>query len=85
MILKGKDMLSTHKYSFNVMKRSLIILLIILVNGIVYYPSLKGEFTNWDDNQYLTANPNMQPFSMQYAKNINQFLNKSFVMLIFTK
>lgn len=35
-------------------------LAIIVVTTVIYFPSLKNQFTNWDDNLYITQNPNVQ-------------------------
>ena len=35
----------------------LSILLILVVTFIAFYPSLKNDFVNWDDNVYVTENP----------------------------
>jgi len=35
----------------------LILLVISLLTYIAYYPSLKNDFTNWDDNSYVLENP----------------------------
>jgi tetratricopeptide (TPR) repeat protein len=35
-------------------------LAIILVTSAIYFPSLKNQFTNWDDNLYITQNQNIQ-------------------------
>ncbi len=38
-------------------------LAIIIVTSAIYFPSLKNQFTNWDDNLYITQNPNVQHFN----------------------
>jgi Tfp pilus assembly protein PilF len=45
----------------------LAFLVLILLDCISFYPSLRGEFTRWDDNQYVTENPGMKEFSFPYA------------------
>lgn len=35
---------------------------ILLVTAVAYLPALQGEFTNWDDQIYVTANPMVTDF-----------------------
>ena len=43
-------------------KNSQIIFLIglLILTFILYFPSLKNQFTNWDDDAYITSNPNIE-------------------------
>jgi tetratricopeptide (TPR) repeat protein len=59
-------------------KKTQIILqlcLIILVTGIVYYPSLKNGFTNWDDPELLLENDSVKSLS---SGNIRNFFAESY-------
>ncbi len=38
-------------------KQWLALVILVTVTFIVFYPSLKCEFTNWDDGTYVTENP----------------------------
>jgi tetratricopeptide (TPR) repeat protein len=52
-------------------KRNLLFILIISVLSLIaYYPSFKGELTNWDDNRYLTENPYLKSLSAENIKAI---------------
>lgn len=56
------------------LKRNIIIFLslfiIVLVTIISFSSSLKNDFTNWDDNEYVTLNPHIMSFSGDNLKNI---------------
>ncbi|MDQ5985399.1 MAG: hypothetical protein CSYNP_01109 [Syntrophus sp. SKADARSKE-3] len=39
------------------------LLVIVLLTFVSFYPALKGEFTNWDDNIYIQDNPYIQSIS----------------------
>jgi tetratricopeptide (TPR) repeat protein len=43
---------------------------LVLVIGVTFWPSLQNGFTNWDDPDYLTANPLAQTLSWQNLQNI---------------
>jgi tetratricopeptide (TPR) repeat protein len=43
---------------------------IVLLTGIVYFPSLKNGFTNWDDNVYVAENPLITKLSAENVKKI---------------
>ena len=78
---RTKNKLTTHKKRNPLKKeevikpvsKKLILLLVIfisIITTIVYYPSLKNEITNWDDDQYVTENPYIKSFSKENLKNI---------------
>jgi protein O-mannosyl-transferase len=48
-----------------VMKSREIFLLavVIIVTIVIYYPALNHQFTNWDDNDYITENPYIKSLS----------------------
>jgi len=43
---------------------------ILIVTIIAYFPSLKNEFTNWDDNKYVIENTLIRDLSFNGIKNI---------------
>ena len=45
--------------------------LIIIVTLISFYPSLKNDFTNWDDNLYVTENSTIRSLSPTNLKKIS--------------
>jgi hypothetical protein len=40
-----------------------ILALVLVLTAAIFYPSLKNGFTNWDDDEYLTENPAVRPWS----------------------
>jgi tetratricopeptide (TPR) repeat protein len=48
---------SGKKQDSNKQKQWIALCVIAIVTFIVFYPSLKCEFTNWDDGTYVTENP----------------------------
>ncbi|MEZ4885352.1 MAG: tetratricopeptide repeat protein [Chitinophagales bacterium] len=57
-----------HTWSNNRTKIGLAAILII--SFIAFLPVLSAEFTNWDDNLYVTENPYLVKFSMENVVNI---------------
>ena len=56
---------------FSFMKHKLTLLLtILLIVFICYHPSLKNQFTNWDDNVHLTHLLSVRSLSFANLKNI---------------
>jgi len=49
-------------------KTCLMVAVIVLVTLIAFLPSLKNEFTNWDDNEYVTDNPAITGLSLAHLK-----------------
>jgi protein O-mannosyl-transferase len=49
---------------------------IVLITCIVYYPMHKGNFLNWDDNVYVTENHDIQGTNMEHIKKV---FTKSYV------
>jgi tetratricopeptide (TPR) repeat protein len=49
-------------------KRIIYLLLILLVTFIVYIPSRNAEFTNWDDDGYVTGNMDITSFKKHKSK-----------------
>lgn len=47
-----------------------IVAAILITTFICYYPSLKNEFTNWDDPTYVTENKLIQKFDSKTIKKI---------------
>ena len=46
------------------------LLALLLISFIAFLPTLSAEFTNWDDNLYVTENPYLVTFSMENVVNI---------------
>ena len=53
-----------------VKKKSILLLIILTVTFISFYESLQNDFTNWDDNFYVTGNKNIRELSLENIKNI---------------
>ena len=53
----------------------IIVLSILLVTYVSFYPSLKNGFTNWDDPGYVTENPNITHLK---AENIKHLFSTSY-------
>lgn len=51
-----------------VLRDIIVIIVLTILIVIAYYPALQGEFTNWDDNHYVSENEQMHVFSPGYAK-----------------
>ncbi len=52
-------------------KKNLIYIVIIsLVTFIVFSPTFKNDFTNWDDGKYIKENPFIKPLNFETVKNI---------------
>ncbi len=52
-------------------QKNYFLLIIILVATIItFYPSLQNDFTNWDDNVYVTENHLVQELSILHVKTI---------------
>jgi protein O-mannosyl-transferase len=49
-------------------KAFILILIILLLTFIAYLPSLKNEFTNWDDPNYVINNPAIQKLNKENIK-----------------
>lgn len=45
-------------------------LIALAITAVVYLPSLKNKFVNWDDQPNITENPNLQYIDAQSLKNI---------------
>ncbi|MEQ8223349.1 MAG: hypothetical protein ABRQ37_13655, partial [Candidatus Eremiobacterota bacterium] len=58
------------------MKRNyiLLIVLIIFITVITFYPSLQNDFTNWDDPDYITENILIKELSLNNIIKIFNFL-----------
>jgi len=54
--------------------KGLAVLFLVLVTLISYYPALYNDFTNWDDDRFLTQNPLVQRLS---ARNIKQMFTSA--------
>jgi tetratricopeptide (TPR) repeat protein len=46
------------------------ILFVLLLTALLYNPGLKHEFTNWDDNVYVTENRYIKDFSSENIKHL---------------
>ncbi len=46
------------------------LLAILVISFIAFLPALSAEFTNWDDNLYVTENPYLVAFTMENVVNI---------------
>ncbi len=53
----GQPKVSGKQSSSEKQKRWFALIVLSIVTFIVFYPSLKCEFTNWDDGTYVTENP----------------------------
>jgi tetratricopeptide (TPR) repeat protein len=53
----------------------ILLLFIIIVTIITFYPSLYNGFTSWDDNEYVTDNLLIRDLSLDNIKNIFNFLD----------
>lgn len=47
------------------------IFLILVVVSVSFYPALKNNFTNWDDDLYVTENKVIQSITLENLKNIS--------------
>jgi tetratricopeptide (TPR) repeat protein len=54
---KQQHKFSGKKKSDNKQKQWLVLVLLAAITFIVFFPSLKCEFTNWDDGTYVTEDP----------------------------
>ncbi|MEQ8189629.1 MAG: tetratricopeptide repeat protein [Candidatus Eremiobacterota bacterium] len=54
-------------------KKSILLLIIVAVTFISFYPCLRNDFTNWDDNFYVTGNKNIRELTLANIKNIFSF------------
>lgn len=59
--------------SGDIKKQWIALSVLALVVFIVFFPSLKCEFTNWDDGTYVTENPLIWKLDAEHVKNI--FIN----------
>ncbi|MBT3208681.1 MAG: tetratricopeptide repeat protein [Bacteroidetes bacterium] len=46
-------------------KHFIIVAIIVIISAIVFYPSLKNGFTNWDDPRYVTESEIIQDLSFE--------------------
>ena len=46
-------------------KHFIIVAIIVIISAIVFYPSLKNGFTNWDDPRYVTEGEIIQDLSFE--------------------
>ena len=46
----------------------IVLLGIVLLTFVSFYPALKGEFTNWDDNIYIQDNPLIRSVSVNTVR-----------------
>lgn len=52
--------------STNIMKSNkYIVLLLVILTALVYSSAVNNDFTNWDDNNYITSNPHIKDFSKE--------------------
>jgi tetratricopeptide (TPR) repeat protein len=55
----------------NIMRNNKIpILILIFLTALVYSSAIRNEFTNWDDNNYVTNNKHIKDFSWQGFKHL---------------
>jgi len=50
--------------------RIILILLVLLITAITLSPCLNNDFTNWDDNKYVTENPDIKSLNQENIKKI---------------
>jgi len=50
--------------------RIILILLILLITAVTLSPCLNNDFTNWDDNKYVTENPDIKSLNLENIKKI---------------
>lgn len=50
--------------------QALLILFLLGVVTVVYFPVFRSDFTNWDDNEYVTENPVVSRISLPHLKEI---------------
>jgi len=62
--------LNTIKIKVKKFKIIISIWLILIITFVAFFPSLKNEFTNWDDNEYVTENADIQNLSGRNIKKI---------------
>ena len=55
--LKKQQPQSSGKDTSNRNKQWIVFAVLAILTFVVFYPSLKCEFTNWDDGTYVTENP----------------------------
>ena len=58
--------------SFGSNKNRVILIIILTITFLSYYPSLQNDFTNWDDPTYVTENDLVTNFRLE---NIGQILS----------
>ena len=44
-------------------KELLLLALVLIITIFIYYPALRNNFTNWDDNDYITDNQYIKAIS----------------------
>jgi tetratricopeptide (TPR) repeat protein len=64
-------------YDENKKYTGLLLIILIVITVIAFSPSLNNDFTNWDDNEYVTENQYITNLSW---KNIKTFFTKIFVI-----
>jgi protein O-mannosyl-transferase len=47
-----------------------LIAICTIITFVAYFPSLKNNFTNWDDPKYVIANPDIQKISIENTKTL---------------
>jgi len=61
-----------------------LIVVVVAATFISYFPALKNEFTNWDDDLYVTANPYIQKLSWESISGFfSRFQNANYHPLTF--
>ncbi|MFO7658524.1 MAG: tetratricopeptide repeat protein [Bacteroidales bacterium] len=65
--LKQPDIKENTKFQIST---EISLLIILLLTAIVYLPTLKAGFVNWDDTKYITYNPYIQSLGVENIKNI---------------
>ncbi len=54
-------------------KELLLLAVVVIVTILIYFPSLHHQFTNWDDNDYITENPYIKALT---AVNVDYIFTK---------
>jgi len=50
--------------------RNALLMVILAITFVSYYPALQNDFTNWDDNKHVTENRDVQGLSFENLKSI---------------
>ena len=60
--------LSMNLWTSNNKKTVIVAILIALATVLVYLPARQNDFVNWDDNQYVYENSNIQSIDFAFFK-----------------